>query len=334
MNALDQLARLWEEKLESPTEARKILERILESDPASITALTGLARIFENLEDWEHCQQYLEKAALLEPQGSDGAELAFRRGKVAEKLGDAEKALSCWEEAMRLYPAHQETFEVLSERARAANDKEAILRLMQKRLPLVLDNKPRLTLLRQMADLYIELGASEAAYPALEEALSLDPSNMEIKQRLGDAYFTAANYPKAGALYQKLLDDLVSAKAPRKDLAPLYQRLGGIKESEGDLEGALELYTLSQKADTTYVANLISMARLYARQENHEQAQRMFRALLFQRIEGEITKAQIFLEIARIEIKTGNGAKAKSSLQRGLAEDPNHPELKALLETL
>ena len=334
LNALDQLARLWEEKLESPTEARKILERILDSDPANVTALTGLARIFENMQDWEHCQQYLEKAALLEPQGQDGAELAYRRGKVAEKLGDIDKAVSCWEEAIRLYPAHQETFEVLSERARAAGDRQAILRLMQVRLPLVKDKTPRLQLLLQMADLYIELGASEAAFPALEEALALDPGNMEVKQRLGDAYFAAANYPKAGAVYQKLLDELVAAKAPRKDLAPLYQRLGGIKESEGDLNGALDLYTQAQKADTTYVPNLISMARLYARQENYDQAQRMFRALLFQRIDGEITKAQIFLEIAKIEIKTGNGAKAKSSIQRGLAEDPNHAELKALLETL
>jgi len=334
LNSLDQLARLWEEKLESPTEARKILERILESDPASVTALTGLARLFENMQDWEHCQQYLEKAALLEPQGQDGAELAFRRGKVAEKLGDSDKALSCWEEALRLYPAHQETFEVLSERARAAGDKQAILRLMQVRLPLVKDKTPRLALLLQMSDLYIELGASEAAFPALEEALTLDPTNIGVKQRLGDAYFAAANYPKASQVYMKLVDELTAAKAPRKDLAPLYQRLGGIKESEGDLNGALELYTQSQKADTTYVQNLISMARLYARQENYDQAQRMFRALLFQRIEGEISKAQIFLEIAKIEIKTGNGAKAKSSIQRGLAEDPNHAELKALLETL
>ncbi len=334
MNALDQLARLWEEKLESPTEARKILERILESDPASVTALTGLARLFENMQDWEHCQQYLEKAALLEPQGQDGAELAFRRGKVAEKLGDADKALSCWEEARGRYTAHQETFEVLSERARAAGDQQAILRLMQVRLPLVKDKTPRLALLLQMADLYIELGASEAAFPALEEALTLDPANTGVKQRLGDAYFAAANYQKAGQVYMKLVDELTAAKAPRKDLAPLYQRLGGIKESEGDLNGALELYTQSQKADTTYVQNLISMARLYARQENYDQAQRMFRALLFQRIEGEISKAQIFLEIAKIEIKTGNGAKAKSSIQRGLAEDPNHAELKALLETL
>ena len=106
------------------------------------------------------------------------------------------------------------------------------------------------------------------------------------------------------------------------------------KEGQGDLAAAMEMYTQSQKADTTYVPNLIAMARLYSRQENYDQAQRMFRALLFQRIEGEITKAQIFLEIARIEIKTGNSAKAKSSIQRGLAEDPNHAELKALLETL
>ncbi len=334
LQALDQLARLWEEKLESPTEARKILERILENDPASVTALTGLARIFENMQDWEHCQQYLEKAALLEPQGADGAELAFRRGKVAEKLGDVEKAVSCWEEALRLFPAHTETFEVLSERARAAGDRQAILRLMQVRLPLVTAKAPRLELLQQISDLYIELGASEAAFPVLEEALALEPANLAVQQKLGDAYFAAGNYAKAGGVYQKLLDDLVAAKAPRKDLAPLYQRLGGIKEGQGDLDGAMDLYTQAQKADTTYVPNLISMARLYSRQENHDQAQRMFRALLFQRIEGEITKAQVFLEIARIEIKTGNAAKAKSSIQRGLAEDPNHPELKALLETL
>ncbi len=334
LSMLDQLARLWEEKLESPTEARRILERILESDPANVTALTGLARIFENMQDWEHCQQYLEKAALLEPQGKDGAELAFRRGKVAEKLGDAEKAQSCWEEAIRLYPAHQDTFDVLSEKARAKGDKEAILRLMQTRLPLVQETADRMELLIQLSDLYIELGASEAAFPHLEEAMGLEPSNLEVKRKLGDAYFSAGNMDSAGEVYQKLLDELIAAKAPRKDMAPLFQRQGSILESQGNLAGAMELYTQSQKADTTYVPNLIAMARLYMKMENPDQAQRMFRALLFQRIDGVITKAEIFLEIARIEIATGNAAKAKSSVQRGLAEDPNHPALKALMEEL
>ncbi len=331
---LDQLARLWEDQLESPMEAQKILERILAADPGNVTALTGLARIFEKMEDWERCQQYLEKAALLEPQGEEGAELAFRRGKVAEKLGDSDKAVSCYEEALRLHPAHKDAFDVLSERARARGDRESILRLMQKRLPFIKDPAQRLQALLQMADLFIELGASEGAFPLLEEALQMDPANTGVKQKLGDAYFAAGNYAKAADLYQKLLDDRVASKAPRKDLAPLYQRLGGIKESQGDLQGALDLYTQAQKADTTYVPNLVAMARLYARMENYEQAQRMFRALLFQKLEGDITKADVFFEIAQIELKTGAPAKAKSTAQRGLAEDPSHPGLKDLISKL
>lgn len=332
VSTLDQLARLWEEKLESPTEAQKILERILQADPGNVTALTGLARIFGNLEDWERCQQYLEKAALLEPQGQEGAELAFRRGKVAEKLGDMEKAVACYEEAMRLYPAHMEAFEELS--ARAAGNKEDLLRLMQKRLPFIQEPAPRMKMLLQMADLFIELDASEGAFPLLEEALALDPANTDVKQKLGDAYFAAGNYEKAASLYQKLLDERMAAKAPRKDLAPLYQRLGSIRESQGDLQGALDWYTQAQKADTAYVPNLVAMARLYARMENYEQAQRMFRALLFQKLEGDITKADVFYEIAQIEIKMGTPSKAKSTAQRGLAENPSHPGLKDLISKL
>lgn len=331
---LDQLARLWEDKLESPTEAQKILERILATDPGNVTALTGLARIFGNMEDWEHCQQYLEKAALLEPQGEEGAELAFRRGKVAEKLQDTEKAVACYEEALRLYPIHQGAFDELSARARAADDKEAILRLMQKRMPFIQEPSQRLHSLLQMADLFIELGASEGAFPLLEEALQLDPANTGVKQKLGDAYFAAGNYAKAADLYQKLLDDHVAAKAPRKELAPLYQRLGSIQEGQGDLQGALDFYTQAQKANTTYVPNLVAMARLYARMKNYEQAQRMFRALLFQRLEGDITKADVFYEIALIEIETGNASKAKTTVQRGLSENPTHPGLKKLLSEL
>ncbi|MBU1220068.1 tetratricopeptide repeat protein [Myxococcota bacterium] len=331
---LDKIARIWEENLENGDEALKILEEILDRDGGNVTALTGLARLHENREEWEKCQQYLEKAALLEPKGSEGAELAFRRGNVALKLGDEETAIVRWQEALRLYPKHSDSFNKLKEIATTKHDEQMLVKLYQNRLPYVTEKEDRLPALLELADLYVKMGAGEAAFPYLEEATGLDPENIEVKKQLGDAYFAGGNYSQAEQIYNSLCDELAKDRNAKKDLASIYQRLGGIREGQSDNEGALDYYTKAQKLDPTYVPNLIAMAKCNVKVGNHDQGQKLFRALLFQKIDGVITKGEIFLEIARIDLLMGNAAKAKASAQRGLTEDPSNAEIKAFLEQI
>ncbi|MBN2724900.1 MAG: tetratricopeptide repeat protein [Deltaproteobacteria bacterium] len=331
---LDKIARIWEENLENPDEALKILEQILEQQPSNVTALTGLARLYENRSDWESCQQYLEKAALLEPTGVEGAELACRRGNVASKLGDEETAVMRWEEALGYHPRHVEAFTHLKEYSDLKNDSHMKLKLFQTRLPFITDVEDRLEALLEMSDIFVASGAPEAAFPYLEEASSLDSGNIEVKKKLGDVYFSSGNFEKSEEIYNALSEELSKDRSAKKELATIYQRLGGIRESQSDFANAVDFYTKSQRLDPTYIPNLIAMANCNLKMGNNDQAQKLYRALLFQKIDGFITKAEIFLEIAKIDLSMGNTPKAKASAQRGLSEDPTNEAIKAFLNEI
>ncbi|MBU1537246.1 tetratricopeptide repeat protein, partial [Myxococcota bacterium] len=329
---LDQMARIWEEKLETPGEAIKILEQILSANPSNVTALTGMARLYENMQDWEKCQQYLEKAALLEPQGREGAELAYRRGNIALKLNDEEVAQQRWEEALRLYAMHEEAFEALSKIVTAKGDKQTLVRLYQLKLPLVEDPEEKLPMLLTISDLFVDVGASEAAFPYLEEAVEIDPENTSVKRKLGDIHFAAGHNAKAMEIYTELADLLEDNRKMKHDLAIIYERMAGIKEVEGDLEAAIELSSKAQRMDPTYVTNVIKLAQLHVKAGELDKGQKLYRALLFQKLDGEITKGEIFLEVAKLDLAMGNQPKALASAKRGLSEEPSNEAIKAFIE--
>ncbi len=331
---LDRIARIWEENLGSPDNAIQILGEILERDSGNVTALTGMARLYENMEDLEKCQQYLEKAALLEPKGREGAELAFRRGNIALKLGEKETAITRWEEALELYPDHSEAFSALQKHYEETENKEGLLRLYEIKLPKVEDPEERLPLLLSISQLFVELGASEAAFPYLEEAAKIEPENIEVKQKLGDTYYASGNHDKAMEIYTELIDKLKSNRKAKKSLSVIYQRIGKIKESQEDFAGALEMYNQSRRLNPTNIDNMLSIAGLHERNDELEKAQKIYRAMLFQKLDGIITKSEIYFKIAKIDHSLGNTKKAISSAKRGLSEDPNNQKIKDFLEDI
>jgi tetratricopeptide (TPR) repeat protein len=335
---LDQMARIWEERLEAPEEAIKILEQILSTDPGNVTALTGMARLHENLGNWEDCQQFLERAALLEPKGREGAELAFRRGNVAIKLEDEDTALARWEEALSLHRQHEEAFNSLTELVKKRGDKQTLVRLYQMKLSVFEesegDPEDKLPILIAVGDLFVELGTSEAAFPFLEEAIKIAPNDLEVKRKLGDIYFASGNNEKAMEIYTALADMLSSDRKAKKQLAIIYQRMSGIKEKTEDYTEAIDLATKAQRLDPTYIVNLINLAKLNIKIGDLDKSIKFYKSLLFQKLGDTITKDVIFFELAKIYVLKEDMQNAKSSAKRGLSENPKNDEIKEFLANL
>ncbi|MBU1240281.1 hypothetical protein KJ865_11290, partial [Myxococcota bacterium] len=251
---------------------------------------------------------------------------------IALKLNDEEVAQQRWEEALRLYAMHEEAFEALSKIVTAKGDKQTLVRLYQLKLPLVEDPEEKLPMLLTISDLFVDVGASEAAFPYLEEAVEIDPENTSVKRKLGDIHFAAGHNAKAMEIYTELADLLEDNRKMKHDLAIIYERMAGIKEVEGDLEAAIELSSKAQRMDPTYVTNVIKLAQLHVKAGELDKGQKLYRALLFQKLDGEITKGEIFLEVAKLDLAMGNQPKALASAKRGLSEEPSNEAIKAFIE--
>jgi tetratricopeptide (TPR) repeat protein len=121
-----------------------------------------------------------------------------------------------------------------------------------------------------------------------------------------------------------------------KEAAQFHHRLGKALEGMGDEDGAMAAYDAAFKIDLTNVGILRDLGKLCHRRGDYDRAQKTFRALLLQKLDANagITKADVYFYLGDLSAKQGDARKAKSMLQRALAEDKEHAEAKALLDTL
>jgi uncharacterized protein HemY len=98
----------------------------------------------------------------------------------------------------------------------------------------------------------------------------------------------------------------------------------------------MEAYDAAFKIDLTNVGILRDLGKLCHRRGDYDRAQKTFRALLLQKLDADagITKADVYYYLGDLSAKQGDARKAKSMLQRALAENKEHAEAKALLDTL
>ncbi|MCD6497835.1 MAG: tetratricopeptide repeat protein [Deltaproteobacteria bacterium] len=330
-------ATVWENRLENTDSATEVLNKVLERDPSHVGALTALARIYENAEDWEQCQEILARAAALGPQGRDGAELAFRQGRVAETLGNAQDAQTYYEQALEFDETHEGALEAVENAARDAGDWEKVARLVHSKARHAQDPAQQLEYFCELGELYAnELDFPDGGIPFLEQARELAPEDPKVLEPLANLYFAAGRNEEAETLYLSLVESL-SKHRREKRLAVYYSRLGAMAERRGDQAAAIELYDKAYRIDTSLAETLIALGRLYQQKEEWDKARRIYRSMLLQNVDDQslgVTKADIYYHLGFIHIRTDEPKKAKNMLQRGLELDPEHAGIKELLAQL
>ncbi|HTN87019.1 MAG TPA: tetratricopeptide repeat protein, partial [Sorangium sp.] len=87
-----------------------------------------------------------------------------------------------------------------------------------------------------------------AAKAELERALSLQPSDPKGQDLLGIVYFRLGLYPRAIAIYERLIQAHPDAVEPRINLALSYLKTGQPAQARSELEKALEQNPKHQRA--------------------------------------------------------------------------------------
>ncbi len=331
VETLVQIARLWEERLESPEAASEILEEILAKDPNNVTALNGLARLHERAERWDLCKEVLARAAALGPEGADAAELYFRMGRVEAELENPAGAYPHYQQALQYQPDHGEALEALEAMAREKGDWAEVARLLDLRVQHTTDEEARQGYLVELGTLWADrLGQPESGLPYLERALQLAPEDPKILAPLGHLYYVAGRLDEAEPLFRGLIESTSKARRRSKELAPYHHKLGAIAEARGDLETAAKEYDAAYRIDTTYTPVVIALGKLAMSQQDWEKARRIYRAMLLQNIDEEATglsKADVYYNLGLVHEQLGETKKAVNMFERGLEIKPEHPGL-------
>jgi tetratricopeptide (TPR) repeat protein len=331
---LIRMATLREEHLSDLPGASEALEGAL-AMAEDETILAKAARLREAQDQYEPALDFRERRLQL-LTGDEAIEEANTIAELAEsKLGDqarAERALRRAFEQDRMAAAPKARLVAFYEKHGRHAELAEVLRFDADA-----ETEPvaKVALLRRVADLYAnELSDPGSAAVMLEQASALQPDDRDVLLPLCDLYIAAGRQADAVPVLEKIIASYGTRRT--KEIAVYQHRMGKALEGMGDIEGALKAYDAAFKIDLTNIAILRDLGRLCWRTGDYDRAQKTFRALLLQKLDGSvgITKGDIYFYLGDIAAKGGDPKKGIQNLERALVESPGHPEATALLAQL
>jgi tetratricopeptide (TPR) repeat protein len=332
------IASLWGEKLGAEENALLALEEVLKRAPNHCPSLLAVARIHQSAERWEDATSALEKAALVATTAEEKADLYYRRAKIAEAIGQSvEQVVPLYQAAIAQAPTFEPALVGFEAIARKQNDPHLLSQALTQRINREKDETRLKNYITELAELYLgPLAAPAEAIAPLDRLLQFTPDDTGIQEKLAGAFIGAGRVDEGEYAMETLITRLTKDRR-MKEVARLKCQLGSFAETRGDLRLAQQRYAAAFQIDPTQSVVLGSLARLALRQNDPESSRRYLRTLLLQNFDEKaagITKAEVFLELGRLHLLSGEKAKARNMFERGLETDPKNEELKkALAET-
>jgi tetratricopeptide (TPR) repeat protein len=225
-----ELGQLYLNRLDQRRKGEACLRRTLELDPLNVYALTTLGDIYYEAAKWKPAQRMYTR---LEPL-VEGAE---ERARLNTRLGDAEMGLDDPHAALAAFQrAHSSTggqdpalLRKIVRAAQGAANARAQVAALERLAECSPDAGERVEVRKQMAHLAeTALDNDELAVRALEEALVLDPLDIEAIERLAAVYGRASNRSAANQHLQAAVAHHRAELARRPFDLALYRQLGRI----------------------------------------------------------------------------------------------------------
>lgn len=328
------LGEVYESRLGDVPKAIETYEAVLERDPGHAAALGALARLYERKGDRAEAARILEKV-LGAASGAAAVETALRLAGLYAALKDREGERRVLERALAVDGRAVEVRERLRKLYEQQAAWAALGDLVAGDASLAATPAEQVALYRKAAEIHQSRRNDPArAAELLERASELAPGDRDLLLALCDAYSASGRGKQAAAALQKIVESYGTRRT--KDLAGILHRLAKAYAAEGEKEKALAELEAAFKVDPGSVGVLRDLGVLAlelagtaaddkARAGYLDRAQRMFRALLLQKLEGgaPITKAEVFYYLAEVSHRQGDDKKAIQSLERALDNDKN-----------
>lgn len=314
--------------------ALALVQQVLALDPRNVDAWRKLAEMRAAEGDFSAHVDALERLRELLPD-EEAAVLSLRIASLAEeKLSDPTRATDALRTALRLQPS-----DVTRTKLKAHLEKHGqwhdLAQILDEELASVSDDKARVVALKHLATIHREkLGDPATGASYLEKAVALTPDDRDVLLPLCDLYIAAGRQRDAIPVLEKIVESFGGRRS--KELASFHHRLGQAHEGLGDTAAALAAYDSAFKMDLTNIDVLRDLGKLTLKTGDLARAQKTFRALLLQKLDGNsgISKADVYFYLGDISAKEGDPKKAISMLDRALAEQADHSEAATLLASL
>ncbi len=331
----EELAELYTSGLSRYEDAEGLYRELLEAEPNSTSALSGLAMLAERHGDWSRALDYRKREAELVPQ-DQAVEAHHRIGTIArDQLRDRTLAALSFERALELDPHYVPALAALRGMAEEDRDPGRALDLLEREAAAEPEAAKRAQLFHDAATQALDgFDDVDRAIRSLRFALEAEPTHQPALIDLSELLFSDEQYEEAGSILERVIAVLEGGE-DRAELGRQHYRLAYVAERSGDDPRALTHYLASYEADNTYLPTLEGLAAALKAAERHEDALRVYQAILVNH-RASLTDAEIVdvhHQVGEMARKSGQPDRAKKSLVKALDLDPKHtPTLRELAD--
>lgn len=304
------LARLLSWEMEH-SEAISEYMMVLQTDPRNVTAQIGVAQVLS----WQgSLEESLRRFDLILQEQPANLQAQTGKAFVLLWMGRHPEAKGLFEAVSRRRPADTEIRNALAEIARL----EAMVAVAPASAPAPVPPLPPpdpLAVLQARIDSAFQEGNGEVAISLVQQALGLEPSNMELQRQLAQAYLLAERFDNAIVLLQELRNNYPNNFEMLRDLATAQVRSGKLADAADTLAAYLQLQPGDQMAR-------LERARLLSWSRHFEDAQRAYQEVL--QADPENVQAQVGL--AQVNLWQGRYAPALNQFDAVLSRLPDQRE--------
>ncbi len=333
--ALCALARLEQERLGRPEQARAALEEARRIGGADPVVLDTLAASHEARGEWEAAADALRARgqALAGGAPEAPAEIVSRNLRLAElyeeRLGRAEEAAACHRVVLSIDPHDRSALAALGRFHARAGDWEGVLETFLAERDSAADGRERAQRCFKAGEVLEErLGRVEEAIQVYAEALALEPSLLAAHQALERLFERTGRFAELAALLEA---DLATTLQPEERIAILFRlarlhedRLADLDAAARDCERILELAP-------EHVVALRTLAALHERAKRFSDLVALNERLCRQTTDPRKSIALMQRTAEVQEEHLGDATGAIATYERILHLDPTHlPALRAL----
>lgn len=328
------LGHLFEEELRDPDRAAESYNDILAFDPDHTDALRGLARIYEQTEQWDRAVEIMERLVDV-VEAKEKVDLSYRLGKIFdEQMQMPESAEERLSDALSVDPTHVPSMLSLINLYKRRGDSQKAAQMMVRAESCTQNVLEKTRLLFEAGKLYqVDLGDEDRAKELFARTLEFDPEHVEAAAPLAELYYHREEWAPLIPVLEMLARK--TDRRANKELHVLYYRLAKAADKLDDQDKALKCYRQAYELDPTHLPTLVDRADLLYRRQQWDDAFKLYQTVMVQHRESQTDEqiVEIFHRIGNIKMKVGERAKSINMFEKALEINPGHrPTLEALAQ--
>jgi len=318
-------------RLERTDDTKRLLSAALEQLPDHLVALTTLSEVLEASEEYVAAAEALETAARASRVEAHQVS-AWHEAAVLwlDKASNPERGRAALERAVALDVGHEDAVIRLQSLYVAANDRQKLAELLERRLERTSDPEERIAIEVTRGRALAEVGEREAAKAALAAALDANPDHAEALEAFAELCIEEGDWTSSERALIRLARHVI--ELPRQ--AQIYRRLGELYDTVLPNPERAELaYKEVLKREPEDEGSVARLVQVYGRLGNRETAVQLQTDLLA-RAKTPDEKRQRTLALALVEEQIGGDKKrAEGTFERARKEWPyDSGVLRALAE--